>query len=266
MQHRSVYNQFLESLSGLPVEVDFLSLAEIVAAGVPEDVDVIVNCGRQGTAWSGGEAWRDPRLVEAVSEFVAGGGGLVGIGEPSALEGAACRFQLAHVLGVDREPLAREANVEYDDSLDDGHFVAADAPDALEFVHGVGNLVLRSPDARVVNWDRTGECRYFYEYLQPRVVVNAFEEGRSVYFSGFKYNADNTRALHRALLWAAEKEDSFDVWRTDNVHTECACFPGAGQLVVVNNSREEQRAKVLGPGGGELTFDLPALGMTVTGV
>jgi beta-D-galactosyl-(1->4)-L-rhamnose phosphorylase len=42
-----------EALSGLPVEVSFISF-EDVKAGALKDVNIVINAGRAGTAWSGG--------------------------------------------------------------------------------------------------------------------------------------------------------------------------------------------------------------------
>jgi beta-D-galactosyl-(1->4)-L-rhamnose phosphorylase len=264
MQHNSVYNQMLESLSGLPVSVEFLSFEDVLRGGVPAGVGVLVNCGRRGTAWSGAEAWGQPGLVEAVTEFVNRGGGLVGVGEPSALEDRGVCFRLAHLLGVDREPVLGEANLGYAGVLEKGHFVTADVSGDLDFVWNASNLKVISPGARVVAWSRTGDCRYFYDYLRPRAAVNSFGSGRAVYLSGFKYTTQNTRLLHRALFWAAGREGEFDAWRCENPHAECAYFPGAGKLAVVNNSREPQRTVVHAPGGPTLEVELEPLQLLVT--
>ena len=103
--YKQTYSYFgmLESLSGASVDVVFLSFDEIKEKGIPEDIDVIINAGAAGTAFSGGETWLDDRIVTAVRKFVYDGGGFVGIGEPSAVHGNGRFFQLADVLGVDKE-------------------------------------------------------------------------------------------------------------------------------------------------------------------
>ena len=93
----------LEALAGLPVEVEFLSFDDVVADGIPEGIAVLVNAGRQGSAWSSGRHWREPFLVERVRSWVAAGGAFIGIGEPSAELFGGSYFQLSDVLGVDRE-------------------------------------------------------------------------------------------------------------------------------------------------------------------
>ena len=52
------------------------------------------------TAFSGGEVWKNEKLVSMLREWVYNGGGFVGIGEPTAYENGGHFFQLADVLGV----------------------------------------------------------------------------------------------------------------------------------------------------------------------
>lgn len=100
--HGNFYNEIMESVSGLPLHVEFISF-EDVERGIPSDVKVIINAGVADTSWCGGEHWAREKVIEMISEFVHGGGGFIGVGEPSALRHSHRYFQLAHILGVDRE-------------------------------------------------------------------------------------------------------------------------------------------------------------------
>ena len=91
-----------EALSGLPVDVKFVSFDD-VKRGALKDVDVLINAGRQGDAWSGGNVWRDSELVSEVTRFVYEGGSFIGAGEPSAADGGDTLFALSHMLGVDMD-------------------------------------------------------------------------------------------------------------------------------------------------------------------
>jgi len=91
-----------EALSGLPVDVKFLSFEEI-EEGAWQGIDVIINAGRAGDAWSGGDAWKSDKLVEALTQFAYEGGMFIGVGEPSAADGYDHFFRMAHVLGVDED-------------------------------------------------------------------------------------------------------------------------------------------------------------------
>ena len=51
----------LEALSGLPVDVAFMSFDDVLENGIPGDTKVIINAGWQGSAWSGGDYWKKRR-------------------------------------------------------------------------------------------------------------------------------------------------------------------------------------------------------------
>ena len=91
-----------EALAGLPVNVKFINFDD-VKNGVPDDVDVIINAGRAGSAWSGGDAWQDETLVAALNKWVYNGGVLLGVEEPSAVSGYGDTFRMARILGVDED-------------------------------------------------------------------------------------------------------------------------------------------------------------------
>ena len=93
----------LECLSGMNVELEYLSFDEVLENGLPKDVKIVINMGDAGTAWSGGEYWKNEKLTELIRDFVYQGGGFIGIGEPTACRYQGSFFQLSDVLGVDRE-------------------------------------------------------------------------------------------------------------------------------------------------------------------
>lgn len=79
------YQGILESLSGLPVNVRFISFDDFLK-GIDRDIDVIINAGDAGTSYSGGEYWNNEKLVEAVRAWVREGHGFIGVGEPTAYQ------------------------------------------------------------------------------------------------------------------------------------------------------------------------------------
>src|SRR5699024_9992275 len=103
--YKQVYSYYgiLEALSSMPFDVDFISFDEIKNDDVSDDVGVIINGGGAGTSWSGGEAWLDEEVVSTIRECVDAGGGFIGVGEPTAIEHQGEFFQLADVLGVQKE-------------------------------------------------------------------------------------------------------------------------------------------------------------------
>ncbi|MBI5380920.1 MAG: 1,3-beta-galactosyl-N-acetylhexosamine phosphorylase [Opitutae bacterium] len=252
----------IEALAGLALDVQFLSFDDLVAKGVPKGVKVIVNCGRAGTAWSGGHYWSDPRVEAVLTQFVQKGGGFVGIGEPSAYAQPGQCFKLAQVLGVDRDTGDRVANGKYRYTIPAGpvagfgaHFITADATAELDlgretdgiYVLGAGTTVLAEREN------------------SPRVAVHSFGQGRSAYFSGFKFSPENTRLLHRTLFWAAAQEAKWGTWLSSNPKTEATYFPAAGKLVVINNAGESQETAItLGDGQTVRPMRVEAHGMVIT--
>jgi 1,3-beta-galactosyl-N-acetylhexosamine phosphorylase len=228
-------NGIVESLAGFPVNVRFFSFEEIMHNGIPSGIDVIVNYGNAGTSWSGGRWWGVERVITTITEWVHKGGGFIGIGEPSALPREGRFFQLADILGVEKETgMSRCRRTTCGRRIDD-HFIMQDMDFPPEFTRAVESVYPLS--------DRT-------EVLAIRegsvdIAVNNFGAGRAVYFSGFGFSAANRRLLLRALYWAANKERQMRLWFSTNIHTECAAFEKSGTFVVFNNDGGEQHTEVI---------------------
>jgi beta-D-galactosyl-(1->4)-L-rhamnose phosphorylase len=235
MIHGLELNEIIESLSGLPFDVVFIDFADLLAGGLSDDIRVIVNSGRAYSAWSGGTHWKNERVIERITDWIAKGGGFVGIAEPSACEYGGQFFQLSHLLGVDREigrTLSREKPTLRTGS--GGHFIMEDVKGEIDFGQDVGNVFVSSHDTKVLA-DREGAVQ---------VSAHAFKAGRSVYLSGFRFSPQNTRLLHRALYWAAGYEREFGLWTCSNINTECAYYAGCGKLVVINNSHQIRETSI----------------------
>ena len=85
--HETYMNDLIhinEALSGLPVDVSFISFEDVLN-GALENVDVVINAGFAGSAWSGGDVWKNPAVVEKLTRFVYEGGSFIGVNEPSAV-------------------------------------------------------------------------------------------------------------------------------------------------------------------------------------
>ncbi len=251
----------IESLAGLALDVQFISFDDLVAKGVPRGVKVILNCGRAGSAWSGGHYWSDPRVETIVTRFVQRGGGFVGIGEPSALAQPGRFFRLARVLGLDRDTGDRVANGKYKFTPPAGkiagladHFITADATTPLDLGKDVDGIYVFDGETKVLA-ERDNS---------PRLTAHAFGRGRSVYASGFKFTHENTRLLHRAIFWAAAHEARWTAWNSTNVKTEATYFAKAGKLVVINNAgTDETTAITLGDGQTSKPVSLAAHGIAI---
>ena len=253
----------IESLAGLPLDVQFISFDDLVADGVPAGVKVVINAGRAGTAWSGGHFWENPEVEAILTQFVQKGGGVVGIGEPSAYPQPGQLFKLAQVFGLDRDSGERLANGKYKfDAPASGvaeHFITADLPAGAELAFGkdVDGIYVHGPETKVLA-ARDGS---------PRLATHEFGKGRAVYLSGFTFSHENTRLLHRALFWAAGQEPKWSVWNTTNIRTEATCFPKSRKLVVINNAgTDESTVVTLGDGKTTKKVALPAHGIAILDV
>lgn len=252
MNRGNYYNELIESISGLPVETEFISFEDILRDGIPADVKVVINAGALGDAWSGGDYWANPRVVETITAWVAQGGGFIGIGEPSAARRSSQYLQMSHVLGVDRElglTLAFDKYV-YDEPTGK-HFIVQDLQGEPDFGRDVDCTFVLDGDTEVLA-DR-GQS--------PKIAVRAFGEGRGVYFSGHTYSPENARLLHRAIYWAAGREGDFKAWSCSNIYTECAYYPGSEKLVVINNTAEKQDTCVVDPQGDRIDVSLEPYGV-----
>ena len=229
--HETYMNDLIhinESLSGLPVDVSFISF-EDVKAGVLKDYDVVINAGYAGSAWSGGDNWKDEDVVSKLTEWVYNGGTFIGVDEPSAVAGYDTYFRMAHVLGIDEDTGARicHGKWQYEVQPVDGLMPEGSS------IRGRSGLYLTDGNARVVA-EADGA---------PAMTVNDFGKGKGIYMSHYNISLENTRMLFNTILLAGG--EAFDgEYITDNPYTECAYYPASNMLVIINNSGETQTASV----------------------
>jgi beta-D-galactosyl-(1->4)-L-rhamnose phosphorylase len=239
----------LESLAGLPLDVQFLSFDEVRQHGISKDISVLINAGTIDSAWSGGDNWNDPSVVEAVSEFVAGGGGLISVNEATAKRGGDTRLALSNILGVDLDTGDRICSGKYQFTVAKSHFIM-ECDAKLEKKSGVFAI-----DGKTQVLKADGAL--------PVLTTTTFGKGRSVYMASFRYGLENTRILLNSVLWACGMEPEKRYCVPDNFHTECAYFTKSNRLVVINNSEELQKTSITLLNGETKTVCLEPLGINV---
>ena len=254
-----------EALSGLPVNVRFIDFEQVrsgvlrreasplgrreasplgrrEASPFGDGVDVVVNAGFAGDAWSGGDAWRDPELVAALTRFVYEGGAFIGVGEPSACPGGDACLRLAHVLGVD---------------VDDGSY-ACHAPWAFEVEKTPPFDVCHEALARVMPARLIAPDAKVLSAVDgiPRMTLRRCGRGSAAWLSDFEYSPASTRMLLELLLYlTGAQPDAAGICSHSLVET--AWFPASRTLVLMNNGEEAVESEVRWP-GGQITVSLEA--------
>ena len=259
------YYGILESLSGMRVNVRFISFDDVLEHGVADDIDVIVTGGPIDTAFSGGSGWaEEPRLAATLRAWVHGGGALIGVGQPSAQQFQGRFFQLADVLGVDEERHQTLSVDKYFPAVTPEHFITADVHLGEGVLQGFLDAGYRKPLSGCGGGQAIGELGGidFGEPIadtfpgnedvtllradggQVQLAVNEYGKGRGVYVSGLPYSAANARLLERALFWASHNEGKYAAYSSSNPECEVAVFDKSGCYCVVNNTDRAQSTYV----------------------
>ena len=241
------YAGIIEALSGAPFDVRFISFEDLKKnPDLLKDIDVLINVGDADTAHTGGQWWCDPEISSAVKRFVYEGGGIIGVGEPTAHQANGHFFQLSGVLGVEEE---RGFTLGYDkyNWESHSHFITEDAKGEIDFGEGKKNIYALEGTTILVERDK-----------EVQLAVNSFGKGRAVYISGLPYSFENSRLLHRAILWSSGDEEKLCRWFSANYNVDVHAYPESGKYCVVNNTYEPQSTVVYKGDGTSFALDLEA--------
>ena len=233
LYYQQIYSYFgiLEALSGMAVEVEFLSFTNLLENGIPKDIDVILNAGDAGTSWSGGEIWQNEKLCTMIRQFVYEGGGFIGVGEPCATPYQGGFFQLSDVLGVEKELGFSLSTDKYFKTEKTAHFLLEDfSKEELSFGESKKNIYATDKDTEILE----------YSNGSVHLSSHAFGKGRGIYMAGLPYSPKNTRLLLRALLYSCGKENEYALYQATNPSCEVHAYPEKGLLAVLNNSQVPQ--------------------------
>lgn len=254
MVHHALYQKqnysyagVIEALSGAPFDVRFISFDDVKKdKNILKDIDVIINVGDAYTAHSGGENWTDDTVVTAIKEFIYNGGGFIGVGEPTACQHEGRFFQLAGVLGVEKE---NGFTLNYDkyNWEEKQHFILEDCINSVDFGEGKKNIYALEGTQVLVQNDK-----------EVQMATNVFGKGRAVYISGLPYSFENSRVLYRAIIWATQSEKDLHRWYSENFNVEVHAYVKNGKYCVVNNTYEPQSTTVYRGDGSCFKLDLAA--------
>ena len=240
MVHHALYQKqnysyagVIEALSGAPFDVVFLSFQDLLDnPDILKDIDVIINVGDADTAHTGGEWWIHPQIQEMIRRFVYEGGGIIGVGEPSGHQYQGHFFQLANVFGVEEE---HGFTLGYDkyNWEEHSHFILEDVTGDVDFGEGKKNIYALEHAEILVQRDK-----------EVQMAVNTFGKGRAVYISGLPYSFENSRILHRAILWSSSDEEALLRWFSTNYNVDVRAYPENGKYCVVNNTDDVQETTI----------------------
>ena len=224
-----------ECLAGLPVDISFFSFDDILNDPACLDhFDVIINEGIMGSAWSGGDFWKKAEIQEALRKWVYNGGGFIGIGHPTACEHQGKIFQLSDIMGVEVE---RGQTIQISAAISEkpeSHFITEDLDGDFEVVNHHSHIFSCSNDTKILNMRN----------LHIHLACKEAGQGKSVYISSLPFNYENTRLLHRAIFWAADKKEQLKINFSSNLYTNYAVWPARKCSVVANHSNEIQKTIV----------------------
>ena len=254
MVHHAIYYKqnysyagIIEALSGAPFGVSFISFDDIREnEHLLDDIDVILNIGDADTAYTGGSNWTDEKIVTAIKRFVYNGGGFIGVGEPAAHQYEGHFFQLATMMGVEKET-GFTLNVDKYNWEEHKHFIMEDCTKDIDFGEGKKNIYALDGTTILVQREK-----------EVQLAVNEFGQGRTVYISGLPYSFENSRLLYRSILWSAHAEEELHRWFSTNFNVEVHAYVKNGKYCVVNNTYEPQTTTVYRGDGSSFSVDLDA--------
>ena len=241
MVHHALYQKenysyagVIEALSGAPFDVSFISFEDIgKQPDLLNSLDVLICVGDGDTAHTGGRWWENAQVASAIRGFVLQGGGFIGVGEPSGHQYQGHYFQLASVLGVEKETGFTLGYSKFNQQEHPDHFLLEDASEPVNF--GEGKKGVYALEGTQVLIKRDGDVQ---------LSVNDAGRGRAVYVSGLPYSPHNARLLHRAVMWASHAEEELRRWFSENPAVDVHAYEGSRKYCVVNNSAEAQSTTV----------------------
>ena len=250
------YQGILEALSGLAVNVKFISFDEVLKYGVDKEIDVIINVGDAYTAFSGGDYWADDRLSEIIRAWVREGHGFIGVGEPTAYAKGGRYFRLADVMGADKELGFTLSEDKYNIEKKQ-HFITEDVRGEIDYGEGMKN-VYALEGADVLDIAFSDRFRRSVNVGEVKLTANEYGKGRGVYIAGLPYSAQNARLLYRAMFWSAGREEEMYRAFSSDPDTECTYYPEEKKYAIVNNSLRDVTATFYDMQGKEREIKLGA--------
>ena len=252
------YGTFFNAICGQPVDVKFISFDDVISGKEElKNYDVLVNTGLEGSSFQGDFYWKNEKLLTLVREFVANGGGFVGIGNPSGYKFQGQYFQLSDVLGVEKEIGFTYSKNKYFNNINENHWIMKDLDKSKihfmklnQTVYSVGASIL---DCSINANDPTQNT---LQGGNINLSVNEYGKGRSVYLSGLSDSFEAFRLIYKVLLWASKKEDSYQKSLSSNPNIDCYYYKNTNKYALLNNKESNEKTTFIDMNGNKKDLSL----------
>ena len=227
------YAGIVEILAGSPFDVTFISFDDVLNnPDILDKFEVIFNIGSAYTAHSGGQYWKQEKILTTIRKYIANGGGFIGVGQPSYFEYNGHLLQLSNSLGVEQEN-GYTLGYNKNNWEETDHFITDEIKDKIDFGHGrYSTYALESTNVLI------------QKEKDVLLSTNEYEDGRCVYISGLPYSSENARLLYKSILWCSHKEDMLFNWFSTNPHIEVNVYPDRNTFSVSNNTNRTQNTTI----------------------
>ena len=253
MVHHALYQKqnysyagVIEILSGAPFDVKFISFDDLLEnPKILDEIDVVINVGDGDTAHTGGKIWENPAVPSALRRFIKNGGGFIGIGEPSGHQYQGHYLQLSSALGVEKETGYTLGYDKYNWEEHRDHFILEDCRGDVDFGEGKKNIYALEDTEIIIQREK-----------EVQIAVHPWGKGRCVYISGLPYSFENSRILHRSILWSCRSEEELLKWFSSNCCVDIHAYVKNGKFCAVNNTYEAQKTTVYKGDGSSFELEL----------
>ena len=226
---------FLRHFTDVPVNMKWISHAEVAEKGVPADCAVLLNYGNAGSSWVGTNGWQDKRLTENIRKFVRNGGGFLGFGESGCYQD---KNQLADVMGFEYTKGRNGGKLQLTEN-GKGSFLAPGMPKTF-FGYPFScrrNIKADKDFTLLASFDGKTAIR-------PLAGEKAYGKGRSIYVSFQSNDPEYDDLVKRAIFRAAGREkDLFRLYSTNPVVMPYAY--GTENIFVLNNDGKKRQTTTL---------------------
>ena len=237
------YGTFFNAICGQPVDVDFISFDDIINGKIDiNQYDVLVNTGLEGSSFQGDFYWKNEALLTKIRRYVANGGGFLGIGNPSGYFYQGKYFQLADILGVEKELGFTYCKNKFFPEENKKHWIISDIQ--MENVHFVPCHQMVYPTGAEVLccvFNENDPTQNTNQGGNVRLAVHEYGKGRAVYLSGLFDSFDAFRLIYKTLLWASHKETDYRKALSSNPNVDCYYYENTGSYALLNNLGEEEK-------------------------